>query len=463
MAAKCSAIGWALCWGSVPPLAAQQLPNDGERTGTVPIFARSQTTLRVFQRAVGPRGSITETDTLVPIYEYWGISAPEVPTAWSPRPSSFELSGWLDGTFGERRHEQPLIGDITSAWFAQPLGPVSLKLGRQASFGGAGRYVRFDGLNVGWDSPVGSRLRGGVELYTGYTVLPRWDARPGYHHLGSVADSLVRDPAALPEAERSGDHLFGGRARLKLGELHQLGVSFHQQHAQGELFRRNMGLDVKLQPLDGATLTGDVVLDTDGPSVVDANVWLDLELDERWWGALSYLHVNPALYLSRQSVLSVFDAASFDELGAEVSYLPIRGSSVTGRAFLEWFAEGRLGTRSELQLRTDLERSASTRLGLTYARVLVPEGGYHSVRNSLRRRLSEPLTATAEAYFYFYDRAISSRRSASVYATNVAWAWAPAWQLLLGGSLAQTPYAVADLQTLLRLSYDATWELGGNR
>lgn len=444
--------------------SAQPLPSEREWQPAPQVFAHSQTTLRLFQRALlpGPNGALVRADTLVPIYEYWSLSGTGVVTPVSAEPASFELSGWVDATLGERRYEQPISGDVTAAWFRQPAGAFVITLGRQASFGGAARYVRFDGADVTWGTPrVGHAFYADVELYAGYTVLPRWDARPGYHQLGSAADTLIRDGTTLPEADRSGHSLHGGRAQVEFASRAAAGVSFHEQREEARLQRRNLGFDLTVTPLEALTLTSDLVLDTEQFAVVDASAWLDVEASERWWGTLSFLHVNPQLYLSRQSVFSVFDTSGFDEVGLELSHLPLPSTSLTARGFLEWFARGRMGTRAELQLRMDVDRAAMTRLGMTYARVVVPEGGYHSVRNSIRRRLWAPLSATAEAYLYWYDRTVASRRSATVFAANLEWAWSHRVRLLWGASLAQTPYAAGDLQTLLRLSYDAA--LSGGR
>ena len=59
--------------------------------------------------------------------------------------------------------------------------------------GGAARYSRFDGLAIGLAFGAGFD----AEVYGGFTVLPRYDARPGYYLLGATADSLLRDPNAL--------------------------------------------------------------------------------------------------------------------------------------------------------------------------------------------------------------------------------------------------------------------------
>ncbi len=438
---------------------------EAESPSSAVVSARSETTLRVFQRALlpGPNGSLVQADTLVPVLEYWSLGAAGVATPWSKEAASIELSGWVDATFGERQYERPITGDISSAWVRQPWGPLSVTVGRQASFGGAARYARFDGLQLRLEQTPGSGLWGWAEAYGGYTVLPRWDQRFGYHHLGSTTESLVREPQALDPAERAGNRLYGARGRLHWGKLASAGLSFHEQRAAHDLERRNFGVDATLTPLRELAVNADVVFEADSRAVMDAGVWVDVLPDTWWYATASYSHVQPQLYLSRQSVLSVFDTGGFDEAGVDFVLSPLSYVSTTARGFLQWLSEDSLGARGELQLRADVDRARTTRLGLTYGRVVVPGGGYHLVRNSLRRRLLEPLTAVGEAYFYWYDRAIAERRSSSVFAANLEWSWSRQLRLLAGASLAQTPYAAQDLQALLRLTYQAAVLRGGAR
>jgi hypothetical protein len=85
--------------------------------------------------------------------------------------------------------------------------------------------------------------------------------------------------------------------------------------------------------------------------------------------------------------------------------------------------------------------------------VLAPHNGYHSLRTSLSRRLLAATVGTLEIYGYFYDHAVSSYTTSSVYAATLSRQLSRPWSLLLGGSVARTPYAGLDAQALVRLSY----------
>jgi len=86
--------------------------------------------------------------------------------------------------------------------------------------------------------------------------------------------------------------------------------------------------------------------------------------------------------------------------------------------------------------------------------VLAVDNGYHSLRASLARRITAELSGTLEAYAYLYDEAIRERVTSEVYAGTLSYQAARDVNVLWGASLAQSPYAGFDLQTLIRLELD---------
>ena len=79
---------------------------------------------------------------------------------------------------------------------------------------------------------------------------------------------------------------------------------------------------------------------------------------------------------------------------------------------------------------------------------------FDSLRTSLSRQLLRQTSATLEAYAYLYDHAVLGYRSSSVYAATLAYEPSVSWRFLWGASVARTPYAALDAQTLLRVVYD---------
>jgi hypothetical protein len=445
--------------------APPRLPEADAARPVPRVEANSETILRFYQRSLqpGPLGALVHRDTVVPAYEYWSLRASNIGTPLSSEPANLELSGWFSTVLGERQYESAFTGDINAAWFRQPLGALTVTLGRQALYGGAARYARFDGGSVSFStSSLGAGQRGpwtfAVEGYGGYTVMPKWDQRPGYFHLGSATDNLVKQSDGLPDAQRSGNVLWGFRSRVTHTTRFVGGLSFHEQRDGGQVRQRNLGLDVRYVPVKQLSFSGNAIADTDSRALRDGRLWLDIEPDERWLASVEYLHTNPALFLSRQSVLGVFGAEEFDELGGELAFRPSGQLSSAAFGYVEWFGQDRLGTRSGAWLTIAPDRAHTTQLRLGYTRVMVASDGYHSLRNSLRQRVLPRLTGVIEAYLYWYDRPVVERHSSSVYAANLQWAWSPRLRVLWGASLAETPYAASDLQSLVRLSYSGMFQ-----
>jgi hypothetical protein len=383
----------------------------------------------------------------LPLSEYIFLSATDLDTSWRKNSVDLELAAWARFWPTTTSLEQPLDGDVQIASVTYRQSAARLRFGRQQFFGGAARFTRFDGVLLG--AELGSAFS--VEAYAGLSVLPRWDSRPGYHHLGSEVDSLLRDPQAFEEPKRSGHWLAGGRLGYSSRVL-SASTSFHEQREAGALARRNLGLDARGNVAEGVVVAASAVLDADSARLADSRVWADVAPWKRLGLSLEYLHTHPALWLSRQAVLSVFSTDRFDEVGAVTTLHALEGVTLEGSGFLTLYDDNRPGTRSEGTLR--LVPDAKTVVRLSYVRLLAPNNGYHSLRTSLSRQLFRRASATAEAYAYFYDHAVLGYRTSSVYAGTLSYDAALSLHLLWGVSVARTPYAALDAQTLLRVVYD---------
>jgi hypothetical protein len=114
----------------------------------------------------------------------------------------------------------------------------------------------------------------------------------------------------------------------------------------------------------------------------------------------------------------------------------------------------RPGARSEAAAKFVVDRDARTLVRLSYARLLAPDNGYQSVRASLSQRVLSTLTGTLEAYLYWYDHAVRGYRTSSVLAGTLALRPNHVFGVLWAASVAESPYARLDAQTLLQLTCD---------
>lgn len=414
------------------------------------IWAQSETHLQLFRRALlpGPNGAIVSRQTVAPLHQYIRVNARHVDIGSHEDSLDVELAAWGRLWLGEREDEPAVDGDVQIANARYLHGPLSLRIGRQVVAGGAARYARFDGAAVEAEiGDVASAL-----AYGGFTVLPRWDARHGYAYLGAAADSDLRHPEVLAALDRESHWLAGGRLGFSPVASARAGVSFHEQRALHGLARRNLGVDARAE-LGPASLAGSAVMELSERELADARVWVDAALTRALDASIEYLHMEPSLFLSRQSVLSVFGSDGYHEVGGTLIARASEGLTFDAGAWAELYDDDEPGARAELSTKTALGPNRRTLLMLTYGRLEAPDNGYHSLRASAARRFDAQLSATLEAYYYWYDEAIRGYRSSSVYAATMTYQATEDLGLLWGASLARSAYASHDAQTQVRLTY----------
>ena len=416
------------------------------------FFVHGETHAELFRRALlpGSYGAVVAYDTTLPVYQYVLLQARDQNIARQQTGFDMELAAWSRAELGSTTAQAPIDGDVQTANLGYHRGPLVLRMGRQHVAGGAARYARFDGLLVN------AQLGGGFEgqAYAGLTVLPRWDQRPSYTYLGAAADSDLKNPAVSSGTRERRNYWLGG-ARLGWGTRDlRAGLSFHEQHESGGLSRRTLTLDETME-LSGAVAAGaSASAELEAERIAEARVWLDAAATRNLDLSFEWLHTEPALFLSRQSVLSVFSADDYDEGGTRAALRASERISIEGGAWLELYTGSRPGARSELAVRVIADRAGTTFVRLAYSRVLTPDNGYHTLRSSLTRRIMARLSGTLEAYAYLYDRAIRSHRTSSVYSGTLEYRPTPTLGLLWGASLVRSPYASLDAQTQLRVAYD---------
>ncbi|HEX6765298.1 MAG TPA: hypothetical protein VF103_07460, partial [Polyangiaceae bacterium] len=274
------------------------------------LDARSETYLQFFQRALlpGPNGAIVDTETAAPLTEYVTVDARNVDALGRKDSVDLEVSAWGQLWPTSSSYERPLDGDLQVASLRYDAGPAWARFGRQQVAGGAARFARFDGVTVGAGEKLGFFAQG----YAGFGVLPRWNGQPGYHRLGSAEDEILNDTG--PPQERGSNWLAGGRIGYTMPRLSG-SVSFHEGHETGGLGQRNLGLDLGAQPFEVASIGMKTLLEVDSMRFANVRAWVDTTPFPRLDLGAEFARAEPALLLSRQSVLSVFSTDGYEEYG----------------------------------------------------------------------------------------------------------------------------------------------------
>jgi len=424
------------------------------------IEAYNSTYIPMFQRALlpGPAGSMVARQTSLPVYDYLMFRVMDADMPWAKNSADMELSLWGAGNVvGGDGQQRTLDGDVTVASLTQRFGLSYVKLGRQYVTAGAARFAHLDGVSAG------IRSKSGVDLssYVGFTVLPRWDARPNFQHLGTASDSLVTSADQLPRSDRSGNWMLGARVGYSANRFGEVGLSVHEQREDHELGRRDAALDVHFFPVQAIDASGRALVDLDSKSLADTFLGVSFHPSHDWDIATEYRRVIPTLLMSRQSVLSVFAVDRFDEVGGELRYHATPRVLLFGGSFVEWLAGEGVGSRTRAGAKIYPDNAHRLMIQLSYTRVVEPENGYHATRISAVYRLLAPVTLTAEQYTYLYDVAIRGVSTSSVQMATSSWRFHRKWELMLGGSLFHSPYAAVDAQGMLRLAYTYGSSLGG--
>jgi hypothetical protein len=411
------------------------------------LVGQSETYFQLYRRALlpGANGASVPTETAAPIHQYLMANARGVDAPWQKDAISVEFAAWARLWPTSSSIERPFDGDVQTASVRLQAGPLWTSLGRQQVAGGAARYVRFDGLRVG-----AQQLGYFAEGYGGFVVLPRWNERLGYHELGEAEDELLVNP--LPPPQREDQWLAGVRAGYASVPL-SASVSFHEQRRDAELDRRNLGFDVAVRSLGLLSLGSTALVELEGQRLADARLWLDAAPHPLLDVGVELLHTEPASLLSRQSVLSVFSTDGYEELGGTLRLRALRWLRFDGNAYLDRYEAGEFGGRGQLAARASLDELQPTLVRIAYSRVSAPENGYHSVRTSLSRQFSPSLGATLEVYGYFYDVKVAGRATSVLGSGTLAYRVLAPFEVLWSGSLASSPYAALDAQTMLRANY----------
>ncbi|HEY5955749.1 MAG TPA: hypothetical protein VIV60_04315 [Polyangiaceae bacterium] len=430
---------------------------------SVAVEAHSTTYIPLFQRALlpGPAGSIPNPSLAIPVYEYLLLRVIDADTPWAKNSVDTELSLWgmgaLVGRDDGRGSERRIDGDVSVAAVTHRIGLGYVKVGRQYVTEGASRFSHLDGVSAGYRSDWGLAVSG----YAGFTVLPRWYAVPNYRLLGSASDAMVQRPEDFPHAQRSGNWMGGARIGYSQRQLGEVGMSIHEQRENAALGRRDLAFDLHVVGTETLDANARALLDLDSGQLADGFIGLGWHPIRRLDVAIDYRRMTPTLLMSKQSVLSVFAADRFDELGGEARYRVGHGLTVFFGSFVEWFEQGDYGARVRSGLRLTPDERHRLIINVAYSRVIEPENGYHGTRLSIGYRIFEPWMLTAEQYCYLYDHAIAGVATSTVHALNVAYRPTKAWELMLGSSLYNSPYAALDAQTMLRVSYTLGPTLGG--
>lgn len=327
----------------------------------------------------------------------------------------------------------PLSGDITLLYVEGSTFQrhLQLRLGRQFVSGGVARAQFIDGVWANVRGPANL----GLSAFIGEPVVARF---ANYVHGGLSMG-----------ARASWSPLYDG----------QVGVSILNVTKGDAVIRQDVGVDGRWafsRRLNASAALAWSIADKRLEEFHVGPHWQPLpDLDV----SVGYRRTAPDLFLSRDSIFSVFADTSRDDLGLELSYQVNRALSV--------FADGRaLWVNSEAGYEL-LARAAvtapwsrTTNASVTLRRMYVPAAGLTQARVGGRHVLPNGLGFSLDVETYVLDQAIRGRTTSVSGSATVGWQFAPAWFASVACFAGSTPYAVGRVELMGKVTY--TFPRGGS-
>ncbi|MDX1764810.1 MAG: hypothetical protein R3231_10850, partial [bacterium] len=159
-----------------------------------------------------------DDDHLLPLFQYLDIRLDE----FAKPELSFHLGGWVRQDFTDTQSfdQRSFNGDLQYAYLGYRLNKANARVN-------LGRVLVFDG--------VASELVDGLSL--------RSDLRGGFGF-----SAYGGSPVETDYDDRDGDSIFGGRVSHQLAGWYRVGLSYLQEKNDGNDFRSEGGVDVRLFP-----------------------------------------------------------------------------------------------------------------------------------------------------------------------------------------------------------------------
>lgn len=381
-----------------------------------------------------------DSKVAVPVYEILSVSASEMRTSMG----EFEavLAAWGAVDAGPIRFWQNgapagsrASGDVDVGYLKGDLlgRRLTLRLGRQVVIEGSSRMLHLDGGQVALRLPAGFGLSG----YVGAPVYPRFDARG----------------TELATGNTSGDLAYGGRVSWQRAGLLTLGASVSMADAGGEATRREVGADFRLTPVHRLELAGSGFYATDEKRIGQADVSARILLARTVTLVVDYGHVEPDLFLARNSILSVFAADKRNEAGGGFHWTP-RRTVVVDADYHFLGAEDGNGGRG--RLRASFRPWDLGVVGADLQLLEIPDNGYWQVRLFGSRQWGRA-SGTLDLWIYRYDQQVNGQDQSIGGTATGGWQIAPAWKVLVAATAGSDPFFKSRLDLMAKLAWTQTY------
>ncbi len=382
--------------------------------------------------------------TAVPAYEMVDISATDVKTpytdnleitlsTWGAFDAGNNVRFWQNGALAT---DNRLSGDINLAFVRADFfdRTLTLRVGRQMVADGVARMLQIDGGELELKLPAGF----GVSGYAGTPVQPRFQALGGPYTVGNTEATFVT----------------GSRVFWRYPGLLDVGTSVAIATDRGDVSRQDVGADFRFTPTQMLTFVGSgwwsLYEDRIGEASLSAIVSPVRQLDV----TLDYRHVEPDLFLPRNSILAVFAADKRNDLGGAVHWGAMKNLGVD--ADYHVLLEEGAGTGHWARLKGTLHPGVNSTVGAEASYLHEPENGYTLARLFGSKTL-QAITGTLDLYAYFFERTVNGEDKTLQATATLGYDIARGWRALVAGTAGATAYLSNQFQIMAKLVYNETY------
>jgi hypothetical protein len=393
--------------------------------------------------------------TAVPLYQLLNITASDVQTPWT---SDLELalSTWGSADLADVRFWQNgaqidshFTGDVNTAYIraAWLKNAIQLRGGRMIVAEGIARNVQLDGGELRLQLPANF----GAQAYVGAPVAPRFSRRGGELAVGNIRATLAT----------------GGRVFWRLPGWLEVGAStsFAWDHDsvrnQDDPARQDVGADLRLTPVRNVALVGSGWYSLYEQRVGEAIAGLELSPARHFDVTLDYRHVEPDLFLSRNSILAAFVSDHRNDVGGLVHWTGIRGLSVDliYHAMLE---EGGTGHWGQLK-GTFHPGGPDSTVGAEVAYIRNADvnasinGNAYTLTRLFGAKSWRELLATLDLDGYWYEREVNGISKSLSATGTLGYMFARGWRAAVAGTAGSTPFMERQFEIMAKLVYEQTY------
>jgi hypothetical protein len=416
-------------------------------------------------------GQTPELDNVIPVYELVTVTARDVR---NPLFQNLELvvSGWGSYDLGEVRWSSGtsdnFTGDLTTAYARGQLfnRAVTLRAGRSYVVAGSGRMLQLDGADLL------VRIPGGLSLsaFGGMPVAQRFRTRAGERSWNPAGGELAyggRLGWTLPLPGAYGRGLDLGASAVVVTDAKLTAPSAANPATlvtdSGATVRKDVGLDARFQPAAGLIFTANGTYALEAGRLAELGVAVLWTANKKTFVTVDFKQVAPDLFLSQNSILSVFTDKERTDLGGGVRYQLTESTSVgvDYHALLEPTGEGsKTELGHEAAGRAEWEHGP-TRLGgevsyLTAGGLGIEKNGYVGGRLFGRRELGRAFVA-GDAQVHSFEQEINGNKLAVTGSLSAGYRLAGGWSAVLAGRAGVTPFLEQQADLLVKLVYNQTY------